>query len=198
MTAGTARFGGASLRRRARFSKIARTKGRAGAPAPDCDREIMEEKRNSLTEQEFHGLCRHVCSRLIPSHYRDLDRETLYFAIYWRMCDLLGEKLVYPSPTHPRIATYRREIQQLLRLAQAGAPFDAAAVADWHVEKVIARHYGAENEKDLAPQRSRSGKKALIFTPQPHDVGGRYQFRLAPNCCGRFESIRFDTPESLN
>lgn len=183
----------------ARFDRRAAAwPNRVGAGTENGDREIMEEKINRFTEREFHELCRHVCSRLIPSHYRELDRETLYFAIYWRMCELLGEKLVYPSPAQSRIANFRREIRQLLRSAQPSAAFDAAAVADRHVDRVIARHYGPENEKDRAPQRSRSGKKALVFTPQPHDVGGRYQFRLAPNCCGRFESIRFDTPESLN
>lgn len=163
----------------------------------------MEQQKKWITENDFQELCRNVCKRLTPSNYRDVDREALYFAIYWRVCDLLGEKIFFPRfPVFSRISVFRREIQLLLNSRQMHEceSFDAGPIVDQNVEKAIGRFYGAN---EFTPdERKTAVERRLILAAAAPDAGGRLndigQVKSALSRCGRFESVRFDTPESLN
>ncbi len=163
----------------------------------------MKDQKKWITKGDFNELCRNVCSRLVPSKYREVDREALYFAIYWRMCDLLGEKIFFPQfPVFSRVSMFRREIQLLLKSRQMHdcESFDAGPIVDQNVEKAISRFYNGD--EFLPDERKAAVERRLVFAATTADAGGRLnntgQFKSALNRCGQFESVRFDTPESLN
>src|SRR4051812_11680428 len=72
----------------------------------------MTETKKTFSEEEFRDLCEYVCRQMTPSGSEEIDRETLYFAIYWKICDLTEEKLFTKCVAESKISDYRDKIRK--------------------------------------------------------------------------------------
>jgi hypothetical protein len=93
-----------------------------------------------MNNTDFNKICSHVCKQLKPSMVCELDRETLYFAIYWQLCSLFDQPLNPLGEMDPRKEAYRNRIHDLIRQHYAES-FKALQMVDVLIEMTLQRYY---------------------------------------------------------
>lgn len=111
----------------------------------------MSKFKRKITEKEFERLCEYVCGQMTPTNSSELDRETLYFAIYWKICDLTGEKLFLPTGVLSKISDYRGKIRQSVGNFSFEL-FDASGIADRVIERYVENGCSKQKAKFISEQ----------------------------------------------
>lgn len=97
-------------------------------------------KNETINKAEFYELCKYVCCQLIPSGSRELDRETLNFAIYWQVCHIFDEQVLFKDNSRSKITVYQRQLQDLLNV-RVTDPFDILQIVDMNINESVSKHY---------------------------------------------------------
>ncbi len=97
-------------------------------------------RNETINKEEFYELCKYVCCQLIPSGSRDLDRETLNFAIYWQVCNIFDEQVLLKDNSRSKIMTYQQQLQDLLNV-RVTDPFDILQIVEMNVDESVSKHY---------------------------------------------------------
>ncbi len=98
------------------------------------------KKNESISRSEFCELCQYVCYQLKPSGSKELDKETLNFAIYWQVCNIFDEQIIFKNNTTSITMTYQRHLQDLLD-ARKIDPFDVLQIVNTNIDQIVAGCY---------------------------------------------------------
>ena len=94
----------------------------------------------SITKEIFEKECEIVCHQLKCSGSSDLDREMLYFAVYWKICDFLDRELIVDGLSGTNISMFRRQIERFAQDTQVER-FDVLSGADKMINHRIRQIY---------------------------------------------------------
>ena len=94
----------------------------------------------SINKDEFCELCKFVCCQLRPSGSQELDRETLNFAIYWQVCNIFDEKVLFKKNSYSKIMDCRQHLQDLLDFRITDS-FNVLQIVDMNIDESVSRYY---------------------------------------------------------
>ena len=97
-------------------------------------------KNESINKAEFCELCKYVCCQLIPSGSRELDKETLNFAIYWQICNIFDERVLFRGNSHSKIMIYQQQLRDLLSV-RITDPFDVLQIVEMIIDESVSTLY---------------------------------------------------------
>lgn len=101
-----------------------------------------------MNKNEIDKICKYVCEQLKITQSEESDRETLYFAVFWKMCDLMERKVLVAAANETKISAYRNGIDKLFREFSVESN-DWLKIVDQNIEGFISQIYSGQKLKDL-------------------------------------------------
>lgn len=143
----------------------------------------MKIDNNEMTEKEFEGLCEFVCRRISPEGSVKVDSETLYFAIFWMVCETVGELVAAPDSNDSMVGDYRAKIETTVGRCGHGT-FNAALIADRVIAGFLASVKSDLVAPFLQPMGSTAGDNKLNSVSRQYFTSFSPRFRrfsVSPN-----------------
>ena len=100
-----------------------------------------------ISKAEFCEVCKYVCSQLVPSGSKELDKEALNYAIYWQLCAILDERISFKKNSYSKTNRYRHSLRELLKNRTTDF-FDVLEIVDENIDEVMSFSYGKQTLYD--------------------------------------------------
>jgi hypothetical protein len=97
-------------------------------------------KDKLVSEKEFDELCRYVCHQLVKSKSEESDRETLYFAIYWQMCEIFKVPLKIIPGLNSNLKVFQQNLADLVN-ERKSEDFDVLEVVEKNINQFLEKGF---------------------------------------------------------